>query len=469
MVPCDRRQRHAAGGLLWNPLAPLLGLASRLADGRQLSKGVQERAAALDKATGSRAAGKDAGGSDSGSSSDRPGSGASQASHASPSTGAFDSPTSSLASAAAAANQAEGAEQQYCLEDVPVRRILAGGAPPQLAWVPLRVALAMLHDLPQHFMLLQGALQGPKQQRPKQPPQQQGTGTEGRHKGRAGSHAQPAGTSQQPTAFTTVHSPAGMEVFTLPVSRGWGLLGGLMVAASRQAAGAELPFAPCRAASRYYRVCPPTPTVRLTAPLPAGPDGTAAHPGWQLRGVCARLPLRLPGGLGGLQGSHSCLSQLTAGLQVASHATSMHGSAAGCLLRHPSCPGAASTQLPAICMSPVTHTRPFSILTPQAQELLRSMQEMSGGAMLAYRRFERASMRRRLEAAAAVIATGGAAAGAPASGSMQVCGVAAGKGAVVKAAGQGLFSASQVQCPFPVGPAPSGPVLPHTPAAQQCS
>ena len=53
----------------------------------------------------------------------------------------------------------------------------------------------------------------------------------------------------------------------------------------------------------------------------------------------------------------------------------------------------------------------------QAGQLLRQMQEMSGGAMLAYRRFERASMRRRLEAAAAVIASGGASA----SSSMQVC------------------------------------------------
>ena len=66
------------------------------------------------------------------------------------------------------------------------------------------------------------------------------------------------------------------------------------------------------------------------------------------------------------------------------------------------------------------HMRPPGRHPLQAQELLRQMQEMSGGAMLAYRRFERASMRRRLEAAAAIIASSGGGAGASASGSMQV-------------------------------------------------
>lgn len=359
MVPCDRRQRRAGGGLLWNPLAPLLGLASRLADGRQLSKGVQERAAALDKAAGSRAAGKDAGGSGSGSDSGRAGSGAPQASRTSPSTGAFDSPTSSAASAAAAANQAEGAEQQYCLEDVPVRRILAGGAPPQLAWVPLRVALAMLHDLPQHFMLLQGALQGPKQQRPKQRQQQQGAGAEGRHKGRAGQHAQPAGTSQQPTAFTTVSSPAGMEVFVLPVSRGWaaGLAGGGMLRGCW--GGATTCILP---GSDPVWLLPSDPNCRLPLPLPAGPDGAAAHPGWQLRGVCARLPLRLPGGLGGNRAPTAALPSLRLVCRLpAMPPANMHGNASGSLLRHHSCPRIAPSKLLIACMSPVT--RP-SILCP---------------------------------------------------------------------------------------------------------
>jgi len=222
MVPCDRRQRP--GGSSWNPLAPLLTLASRLADGRRLTKSVQERAAALDRAAGGRAADKDAGASTSASTSNSPvaeaqasRTGGPSASATSPSPGGR---AGSSAGNAAPADQPEEAEQQYYLEDVPVRRMLAGGAPPQLAWVPLRVALAMLHDLPQHFMLLQGALQAPKQARPKHRQHQPGTAAEGRQQGRAGQHTQPGGAAQQPAAFATVTSPAGMEVFVLPVRPG---------------------------------------------------------------------------------------------------------------------------------------------------------------------------------------------------------------------------------------------------------
>ena len=219
MVPCDRRQRP--GGSSWNPLAPLLTLASRLADGRRLTKSVQERAAALDRAAGGRAADKDAGASTSASTSNSPVAEAQASRTGGPSASATStSPggrAGSSASNAAPADQPEEAEQQYYLEDVPVRRMLAGGAPPQLAWVPLRVALAMLHDLPQHFMLLQGALQAPKQARPKHRQHQPGTAAEGRQQGRAGQHTQPGGAAQQPAAFATVTSPAGMEVFVLPV------------------------------------------------------------------------------------------------------------------------------------------------------------------------------------------------------------------------------------------------------------
>lgn len=214
MVPCERRQRRAGGGLGWNPLAPLL---SCLADGQQLCKSVQERAAALGKAAGGGAGRKGVSSASAGSSSSSvSGPDAPHGSHASPGA-------SSSASSAAPPAQPEQAEQRYCLEDVPVRHILAGGVPPQLAWVPLRVALAMLHDLPQHFMLLQGAVQGPKQQRNKQrQQQQQGGAAEGRQKGRQGQHAQQGSAAQQPTTLATVTSPAGLDVYVLPVSQGLG-------------------------------------------------------------------------------------------------------------------------------------------------------------------------------------------------------------------------------------------------------
>lgn len=76
------------------------------------------------------------------------------------------------------------------------------------------------------------------------------------------------------------------------------------------------------------------------------------------------------------------------------------------------------------------------------------MQEMSGGAMLAYRRFERASMRRRLEAAAAVIATGGAAAGASSSSSMQVCGLQLGRVRLAKLRDRDCFQQAKCSLPF---------------------
>lgn len=54
----------------------------------------------------------------------------------------------------------------------------------------------------------------------------------------------------------------------------------------------------------------------------------------------------------------------------------------------------------------------YPLFTPraarlQAQALWRDMREVSGGAMLAYRRMQRALVQRRLETAAALITSGG--------------------------------------------------------------
>ncbi len=51
---------------------------------------------------------------------------------------------------------------------------------------------------------------------------------------------------------------------------------------------------------------------------------------------------------------------------------------------------------------------PRGLVSLQVQSLWRDLREVSGGALLMYRRLERAFMRRRLEAAAAMIAGGGA-------------------------------------------------------------
>lgn len=111
----------------------------------------------------------------------------------------------------AAAAPAEGQQQpdlQYSLQEMPARGLLAGGTPPQLAWVPLRVALQLLRSLPQHFVVLQGsAVQLPKQQR-RQGAQQAAEGREG-DKGR-----QLEGSGQ---VFTAVTSPGGLEVHIIPV------------------------------------------------------------------------------------------------------------------------------------------------------------------------------------------------------------------------------------------------------------
>jgi hypothetical protein len=56
---------------------------------------------------------------------------------------------------------------------------------------------------------------------------------------------------------------------------------------------------------------------------------------------------------------------------------------------------------------------------PQVEALWRDLREVTGGAMLAYRRLQRALMRRRLEAAAAMISGGGG--GVQVVSSAQVC------------------------------------------------
>ena len=286
MVPCDRRQRR--GGMpSWNPLAPLLGLASRLAEGRLLGKEVQQRAAALGSAASSRVGGQGSSGGAVGSTS-------------SPSGGP-SGPAGSSAGGAAPAEQPADAGQQYCLEDVPVRRILAGGSPPQLAWVPLRVALAMLHDLPAHFMLLQGSLQQHKQQRPKQQQQQ---GAEARKAGKAAHRAQQGGASQQPAAFTTVTSPANLEVFVLPVSAHSCGLSELhctcVCALLREWQWRHVGAASSRGPPRFQprRGSPATAPPPVPAlPLAAGPARAPAHARGRQHRVCASLPLRLPGAL----------------------------------------------------------------------------------------------------------------------------------------------------------------------------
>jgi len=66
------------------------------------------------------------------------------------------------------------------------------------------------------------------------------------------------------------------------------------------------------------------------------------------------------------------------------------------------------------------HAMPAVPAALQAQALWCDMREISGGAMLMYRRLERSLMRRRLEAAAALIAGGMLRGGPPASGSAPV-------------------------------------------------
>jgi hypothetical protein len=201
MVPAGAGGKGArtsgGGGLLLrlNPFAPLRKLVGRLREGQQLSQKVQQRAAAL---------------------SGEP------ASTSSSSSSTYKSGGEGAAGPAASSSPAP--QQQYSLQDLPARRLLASGTPPQLAWVPLRVALQLLKSLPQHFVLLAHS----------PPPPQQQQGEQQRPGSKAGKQLllqQPGGGpapgsspfsgSKLGSDFSTVTSPAGLEVHIIPVSAAW--------------------------------------------------------------------------------------------------------------------------------------------------------------------------------------------------------------------------------------------------------
>lgn len=185
----------------WNPLASLKRLAGRLAEGRQLSKKVQEHAAAL----GGQAASQ-----------------TSSSSSSSAAASTSEPPTSNSSSGLelAATPQlrvAAGELGQYSLQDIsPARRLLAGGTPPQLAWVPLRVALQLLRQLPESFVVLQG-VSAPKGQ-PKLKRQAKQAQQAAESPGAKQRQGWLWGSGEQQTVFQTVTSPAGLEVHVVPVS-----------------------------------------------------------------------------------------------------------------------------------------------------------------------------------------------------------------------------------------------------------
>ena len=188
------------GGLLsiLNPFAPLQRLVGRLREGQQLSKKVQQRAAAL---------------------SGEPASSTSSSSSTNKSAG------DGAAGPAASGSPAPLQQQQYSLQDLPARRLLASGTPPQLAWVPLRVALQLLKSVPQHFVLLAHSPPPPHQQ----PAEQQQPGSKAGKQllqQQPGGGAAPGGSpysgSKLGSDFSTVASPAGLEVHIIPVSTPYG-------------------------------------------------------------------------------------------------------------------------------------------------------------------------------------------------------------------------------------------------------
>jgi hypothetical protein len=162
IVPVDGSRGAPARGGGLNPFAALRRLASVVLDGHHLSKTVESRA--------------------------------NEFTHHARTSGASAQPDGEAQASAVArpatAGKQPGSERRYTLQDLPTRRLLAAGAPPQLAWVPVRVALRLLAALPQHFVVLQGLLHG------------EGPRTA------AGSRP------QQLTAATT---PGGLQVYVLQV------------------------------------------------------------------------------------------------------------------------------------------------------------------------------------------------------------------------------------------------------------
>ena len=196
MVPASSASASKRAGGLPNPFAPLVRLASSLADGQELSRKVQSHATTLEQRGNSA--------------------NAQQQQEASQGISASASQPPAAAESPASAPSGAGEPRQYCLQDVPARRLLAGGSPPQLAWVPLRVALALLHALPQHFLLMQGVAPAEGQPKGKQR-RHKGQGSEGGSEGSGGS-----GASAARSTFNAWSSPSALEVCVIPVRGGGG-------------------------------------------------------------------------------------------------------------------------------------------------------------------------------------------------------------------------------------------------------
>ena len=288
MVPAGEGGKRArisggSGGLLsrLNPFAPLQRLAGRLREGQQLSRKVQQRAAAL---------------------SGEPISSSSSSSSSTTTTTTTSSGSSSTTSSNKSAGEGAAgpaatdspAPLQYSLQDLPARRLLASGTPPQLAWVPLRVALQLLKSLPQHFVLLANSPPPPQQQQQPEPGQQQAGSKTGKQVLQQQPGAGPAPGSSPFSGgklgsnFSTVTSPAGLEVHIIPVSGTWWAAWyckryGKVRAQLAQPLHARSLTCPARPA------CPSLPCPALSC---AGPGCAAGHPRGRQHRVhtCLHLP-----------------------------------------------------------------------------------------------------------------------------------------------------------------------------------
>lgn len=217
---CGSSGRRSA---LPNPFGPLQRLVSSLSEQRQLTREVRERAAALGGRRRNEQPSTKAedGGSSSISSSSEAASGTAggdvQQAGRPAEAGAGSSGTASAAGPGQGSDAAPP-PLQYSLQDLPARRLLAGGSPPQLAWVPLRVALSLLRALPQHFVLLQAVPQPQPQPKRRQPAhrgqqeaeQQRPSGSDGGDTGGT-AHNTERGT------FNARGSPGELDVWVIPV------------------------------------------------------------------------------------------------------------------------------------------------------------------------------------------------------------------------------------------------------------
>ena len=260
-----------------NPFAPLQRLVGRLREGQQLSKKVQQRAAAL---------------------SGEPASTSSSSSTTNKSAG--DGAAGPAASGSPAPPQQQQ-QQQYSLQDLPARRLLASGTPPQLAWVPLRVALQLLKSVPQHFVLLAHSPPPPQQQ----PAEQQQPGSKAGKQllqQQPGGGAAPGGSpfsgSKLGSDFSTVTSPAGLEVHIIPVSGPYGppgTAGGAVLQAALQIQSPAGSTSPLRVLSCHCLPCLPCLSCLC---CPASPALCRAC-------TCGRSLLRAPASSSLLSSSHT--------------------------------------------------------------------------------------------------------------------------------------------------------------------